>query len=271
MTDAQPVGPRLVGVIHLPPLPSSPRSELSLDSIEALCADDARALAQAGFDAIIVENFGDAPFFATRVPEMTVAAMTRLARRVVSEAPDCRVGVNVLRNDAHAAIAVALASGASFVRINVHVRARVTDQGIIEGEAATTLRTRRAWGAEHVDIWADVGVKHSSPLGAQDLESEAAEAAERGLADALLITGTGTGHEASPADAERVRAGASGARLLVASGVRLENVASWARAVDGIVVGSALRRDGRAGGPIDPSRAAALADAYRRASGVASG
>lgn len=72
--------PRLVGVVHLPALPGSPRAASSVAEIAKSAAADARALAAAGYDAIIVENFGDAPFFATKVPAVTVSAMTACAR-----------------------------------------------------------------------------------------------------------------------------------------------------------------------------------------------
>ncbi|HSO31579.1 MAG TPA: BtpA/SgcQ family protein, partial [Labilithrix sp.] len=154
----------LVGVIHLPALPGSPRAALGAAECARSAADDARALAAAGYDAIIVENFGDTPFFAARVPAVTVAAVTACAVAVRAAAPAVALGINILRNDAESALSVAVCTGASFVRINVHTGARVTDQGLVQGEAATTLRLRRALGAEGVAIWADVDVKHSAPL-----------------------------------------------------------------------------------------------------------
>src|SRR4051812_46125055 len=118
----------LVGVIHLPALPGSPRSELTADACARSAAADARVLADAGYDAIIVENFGDTPFFATKVPPVTVAAMTACAVAVRAAAPAIALGINVLRNDAESALSIALCTEASFVRINVHTGARVTDQ-----------------------------------------------------------------------------------------------------------------------------------------------
>ena len=82
----------LVGVIHLPALPGSPRSAKSAEVCAREAADDARVLAEAGYDAIIVENFGDAPFFATKVPAVTVAAMTACAVAVRAAAPATPLG-----------------------------------------------------------------------------------------------------------------------------------------------------------------------------------
>jgi len=255
----------LVGVIHLPALPGSPRSELGAAECSASAAADARVLAEAGYDAIIVENFGDTPFFATRVPAITVAAMTACAVAVRAAAPAVALGINVLRNDAESALAVAVCTGAAFVRINVHTGARVTDQGLVQGEAATTLRLRRALGAENVAVWADVNVKHSAPLGgARPLVQEVEDLTKRGMADVVLVTGEGTG---KGVDLEKLAAvkRASGKPVLVASGATLATLGALAASANGVVVGSALRQGGIPGGAIDARLAKEFAAAFRAA------
>jgi membrane complex biogenesis BtpA family protein len=253
--------PSLLGVIHLPPLPGSPRHAEPLGAIAEAAARDARALADAGFDGVVVENFGDAPFEPGAVPPITIAALTRCALGTRAAAPGLALGINVLRNDALAALAVAVAADAQFIRVNVHIGARVTDQGIVEGRAHETLRVRRALGAEHVQIFCDVDVKHSAPLGARPLAEEAHDLVERAAADAVLVTGTGTGRSADRAQIEEAAA-ATRAPVLVASGVTEATLDDVARA-HGVIVGSCLRADGRAGGPVDPARAAAFARAFR--------
>lgn len=263
---------RLVGVIHLPPLPGSPRSTLSCADVARSAAKDARALADAGYDLAMIENFGDAPFFPDRVPPVTVAAMTACALAAREASPGIAVGINVLRNDAQAALAVASAVGAACIRVNVHAGARVTDQGIVEGRAADTLRDRRALGAETVAIWADVDVKHSAALAPRDAGQEAEDLVKRAFADAVLVTGAGTGKGVDPDHLRRVRAAIGGGKegeaaplVLVASGTTVESLPSLASLCDGVIVGSALRADGRAGGPVDARRAEAFATAFRRA------
>ncbi len=255
-------GPRLVGVIHLPPLPGSPRAAATVAEVTRSARADAAALVGAGFDGIIVENFGDAPFFATRVPDVTIAAMTACVLAVREAAPDIAVGVNVLRNDAGAALAIAHVTGAAFVRVNVHTGARLTDQGLIEGEAATTLRRRRELGAR-VSIWADVDVKHSSPLAPGSLEQEVEDTALRGLADAILVTGDGTGKGTPLEKIARVRRAAGERPVYVASGATRETMRELALACHGIIVGTALRAGGIPGGPIDVEAARAFAEAHR--------
>lgn len=256
---------RLVGVIHLQPLPGSPRSSATCAEVAAAAARDAAVLVRAGYNLVIVENFGDAPFFAGRVPAMVVSAMTACAVAVREASPGVPIGINVLRNDADAALAVAVATGAACIRINVHTGARVTDQGLIEGRAAETLRTRRALGAEGVAVWADVDVKHSAPLAPRDVGREAEDLVKRGLAEAVLVTGEGTGRGVDVAKLRHVREAVPYAEVLVASGVTVESVGKLTGLCDGVIVGSALRAGGVAGGRIDPDRAQAFADAFRRA------
>ena len=140
------VDPPLWGMLHLAPLPGSPA--YSGNPREALdtALRDAEHLVAAGFRALVVENYGDLPFFPERVPAITVAAMSRVLGRVRAEWPELRLAVNCLRNDAQSAMAMAVANQADAVRINVHTGAALTDQGVLTGNAAQTLRSRRDWG-----------------------------------------------------------------------------------------------------------------------------
>ncbi len=254
---------KTIGVVHLPPLPGSPRAGRgAMRAAVERAAADAKALTQAGFDAIIVENFGDAPFFKDAVPPITIAAMTACVLAAREEAPHVPIGVNVLRNDAHAALAIAAATGASFVRINVLSGARLTDQGIIEGRAAEVMR-ERARLAPGVRVFADVDVKHSAPLAPRELEDEVAEVAERALADAILVTGRATGSPADTDDLERVRR-ATRLPVFVASGVTEKTARALLSQCDGVIVGTAIKRARRAGAPVDPALAKRFARALRR-------
>lgn len=257
---------RLVGVVHLPPLPGSPAA-WPMDRILAQVDADLRALTAAGIEEVIVENFGDAPFFAERVPAVTVAAMTACMLTARAAAPLSALGVNVLRNDAEAALSIAATTGAQFIRVNVHTGARVTDQGLVQGRAAETLRLRKALDAPHVAIWADVDVKHSAPLGVRPLEDEAHDLASRGMVDALLVTGAGTGKSTDSEKVRRVKSTTS-LPVLVASGATVETLPQCLAVADGIIVGSDLRSGGKAGGPVDAERAKRFGDAFRKIAGA---
>ena len=251
----------LIGVVHLRPLPGSPRWGGRLREVIQLAVADAVAYERGGAHAVFIENFGDVPFTKASVAPETVAAMTA-AGCAVCAAVKLPVGFNVLRNDACAALALCAACDGNFIRVNVHTGAMLTDQGLIEGDAYHTLRYRDRIrpGAE---IFADVHVKHAVPLGNWSIEDSAHDTVERGLADALIISGVGTGQAADLADVERVRQACPKAKLLLGSGVTLANVRDYLRHADGVIVGSSLNRAGKLANPVDARRVAALVKAMR--------
>jgi len=251
----------LIGVVHLKPLPGSPRFAGNLRAILDFAVADARAYERGGANAVFIENFGDVPFTKANVAPETIAAMTA-AGCAVRAAVTLPIGFNVLRNDAQAALALCAACGGRFIRVNVHTGAMLTDQGLIEGDAYHTLRYRErlAPGAE---IFADVHVKHAVPLGDWTIEDSAHDTVERGLADALIVSGVGTGRAAEIADVERVRRACPKTKLLLGSGVNAANVKNYLRFADGVIVGSSLKRDGKLANPVDPKRVAALFRAMR--------
>lgn len=268
--------PRLVGVVHLPPLPGAPGFPRgAADGQLSLIADrvrlDVATLARAGFDAVVLENFGDAPFVPDRVDPITVAAMTRCAL-AARELPELPLVINVLRNDALAALAIAIATGARWIRVNVHVGAAVTDQGLIQGRAHETLRARRAWGGDEpgappVGVWADVDVKHAAPLAPRPIADVAHDAATRGNVEALIVTGAATGAAADPTKVAEVARAVEhdGVPILIGSGATPERLSALRDAgAHGVIVGSWLRANGRAGGSIDFDRCATFAAAFRR-------
>ncbi|MGD8320466.1 MAG: BtpA/SgcQ family protein [Gemmatimonadota bacterium] len=263
ITHIWPTGCPLVGMVHLLPLPGSPRWGGSMARVEERALADARTLAGGGMDGVLVENFLDAPFFKDAVPPETVAAMGRIVSAVVREV-GVPVGVNVLRNDAAASLGVAAAAGAAFIRVNVHTGSAWTDQGILEGRAADTLRKRAALGRRDVALLADVLVKHATHPPGLSAGAAAADTWHRGLADAVVVTGTATGRTADLDRVDAVRAGAPEASVLVGSGVTPASVRDVLAAADGAIVGTALCSDGRAGAGVDPARVAALLRAAGR-------
>lgn len=242
----------LIGVVHLLPLPGGPSPSPGMDAVLDRARHDAAALAEGGVDGIIVENLGDAPFTRDAVEPFTVAAMTRAITTVQAAAPGVPLGVNVLRNDARSAIGIAAATGAAFVRINVHVGVMVTDQGLIEGDARSSLLDRQRL-APDLGLVVDVHVKHAVPLGGMPLEVAARDAWHRGRADVLVVSGTGTGQPADPDELRRLRDAVPRARLWLGSGVTPANAASY-RAADGAIVGTWLHADADLGAPVDADR-----------------
>jgi membrane complex biogenesis BtpA family protein len=246
----------VIGMLHLLPLPGSPRYGGSIKAIRDAALRDAEALASGGVNGLMLENFGDLPFFPGRVPVPVVAHLSSLAAEV-RRTFDLPLGITVLRNDGCAALAVAHAAGAQFIRVNVLCGARVADQGIIHGIAHDLLRARAVLRAD-VKIFADVDVKHSAALSPRPLADEVFDTLHRGLADALIVSGSGTGRPTDPSHARQVKQAAGSAPMFIGSGVTADTAAQYLPHCDGFIIGSAFKRDGRVEEPVDAARVAAI-------------
>jgi len=246
----------LIGVVHLGPLPGSPRWQGDLQKLIKSALADARAYEQGGANAVFVENFGDVPFTKGRVGPETIAAMAA-AGCAIRQAIRLQLGFNVLRNDACAALALCAACGGEFIRINVHTGAMLTDQGLIEGNAHDTLRYRTRISPS-ARIFADVHVKHAVPMGDWSIEASARDTLERGLADALIVSGSGTGLAADVRDVQRIRQACPDAKIFVGSGATVDNVREFLPAADGFIIGTSLKVGGKVANAVDLKRVRAL-------------
>jgi hypothetical protein len=253
----------LIGMVHLGPLLEG-TSGPTLDAVEGRAVMDALILARAGFDALIVENYGDAPFLPGAVEPHTVASMSRIIRSIqmaleesgVSN-PLPSIGVNVLRNDAMSALGIAAATGTAFIRVNVHSGAMLTDQGLIEGNAHQSVRYRDRI-TPNCAIFADVHVKHASPLVVRPIEEEAREVWERGKADAVIVSGIGTGAPTDPDDLHRVASALPDCPIVVGSGVCPENLEQMVPHARALIVGTWIKEGGLVENPVDPGRCGEL-------------
>jgi len=254
----------LFGMVHLRALPGAPLFGGSMAEVIDAALADARALAGGGADGLVFENFGDRPFAKGRVEAETVAAMARVITEVVAEVR-MPFGVNVLRNDAASAIAIAAATGASFIRVNIHTGAMLTDQGIIEGDAANTMR-RRAALAPHLLVFADHLVKHAVPLAPVDARQSVRDLRLRGLADAIVVDGVETGIAVDPERLRTVREALPQAPLIIGSGLTPENADAYGDA-DAAIAGTSLKAGADVGAPVEAGRVGRLAEAFKRRGG----
>ena len=252
----------IIGVVHLLPLPTSPRWGGSLKAIIDRAEQEATALAAGGVDGIMVENFFDAPFPKDHVDPAVVSAMTVVTQRLMHMVT-LPIGINVLRNDAQSAFAIASCVQAQFIRVNVWTGIMATDQGMIEGRAHEMLRYRRELGCD-VKVFADVLVKHARPLGSPNLTTAVQDTIERGLADAVILSGWATGSPPSLEDLELASAAAHGTPVLIGSGADWENISKLMTAADGVIVSSSLKRQGKREQAIDPIRVSRFVEATRR-------
>lgn len=251
----------IIGVVHLLPLPTSPRWGGSLKAVIDRAEQEVTALASGGVDGVIIENFFDAPFTKNQVDPVVVSAMTLIVQRLMNLV-SLPMGINVLRNDAQSAIAIATCVQAQFIRVNVLTGVMATDQGLIEGQAHQLLRYRRELGSD-VKIFADVLVKHARPLGTPNLTTAVQETINRGLADSVILSGWATGSPPTLEDLELASAAANGTPVFIGSGASWENISTLMQAADGVIVSSSLKRRGRIEQPIDPTRVSQFVEAAR--------
>lgn len=252
----------VIGVVHLLPLPTSPRWGGSLHAVIERAEQEATALAAGGVSGIIIENFFDAPFAKDRVDPAVVSAMSLIVERLKGLVT-VPLGVNVLRNDARSALAIATCTGAEFIRVNVLTGVMATDQGLIEGNAHEILRYRQELGSE-VKILADVLVKHARPLGTPNLTVAVKDTIERGLADAVILSGWATGSPPSQEDLELAKTAAGQTPVFIGSGADLDNITTLIQSADGVIVSSSLKRNSEIQNPIDPVRVGQFMEAVQQ-------
>ena len=191
----------MIGVIHLPPLPGFAGSP-GTDRLVQRALADAQVLAEAGADGVLVENEYDRPHEVASSAR-TVAVVTRIVTEVVRTVTRVPIGVELLLNDPCASIAVARASGASFIRTDYFVdrMSRPEHGGAMAIDPVGLLRYRESLGADHVLILADVQVKYAVMLEPRPVGASARDAHVHG-ADAVVVTGSRTGSEPTGADLE---------------------------------------------------------------------
>lgn len=254
----------VIGVLHLRAMPGDPKnSGESFDEVLDAARRDADAYIAGGVGALVIENFGSAPFnkgtAGHRIPAHHAATITVLAAELVSR--EICVGINCLRNDAYTALGIAAATGAHFIRVNVHTGASITDQGLIEGEAAQTLRYRQALRT-HVQIAADVLVKHAQPLAPLSATQATEETLNRGMADAVIVSGVGTGKPVDMAQLREVRKAAGERPVWIGSGMNPVLAQEMRSLVNASIVGSWVKQDGVLAAPVDADRVRRIVDAF---------
>ncbi|HRI64163.1 MAG TPA: BtpA/SgcQ family protein [Polyangium sp.] len=257
----------IIGMVHCWPLPGAPGySGYGLDTIIEHAIQDARALTEGGVDGLIVENMWDIPFRAgPHIAPESIAAHAVVARAVRNAVP-LPLGINLVHNGGVALLGIALAAGASFIRVCMFTGAGVWEAGSWdEGCAADLMRRRKELGAEHIKIIADVDKKHSVRFPGIDLATHIEWTRFSG-ADALIVSGKMTG---DAPDIEKIRAAKTMAQdcpVLIGSGATEENAGAFLSVADGIIVGSSIKENGRIEEPVDIERVRRFVKAARAGS-----
>jgi hypothetical protein len=224
---------------------------MSVKEIARRGVEEAKIMADNGINGLIIENFRDMMFKKRAGPE-TIATMTYAANEIANNVR-IPIGLCVLQSDPIAAIAICKAVGGKFVRAPYYTETYIVDAGMMESIAADTLRFRNTINAQDVQIFADVHIKHGYPLEQRPIEESAEDAYERGLADAIIVTGRKTGGKTDPQDVVRVRKYLPKVPLFVGSGVGVGNIREYfPEFADGIIVGTSLKKSGKTEEPVDP-------------------
>jgi len=268
LADLFPAPKPVIGMVHLWPLPGAPGyTGYGMQVIVEHALRDAEALVQGGVDGLVVENMWDLPYYVGNdVKPEAMTAQAVAAAEVVNSFP-VPVGINVIHNGGVVCLAIAVASGARFIRVCILTGARVWDTGEFDhGCAAELMRKRKELAADGIHIFADVDKKHSVPFPGIDLQTHIQWTEFYG-ADALIVSGKFTGN--AP-DVEKVREAKRLATrpVLIGSGCSAENAAAFLQYADGIIVGTSLKRDGVMENAVDAARVSALMEKVRAVRGA---
>jgi len=242
----------IIGVVHLLPLPGSPKYAGDFGAIFDGALDEVQILSKGGVSGIIIENFNDNPFSINEITKeqlSLMASLMTLARKEVN----IPLGVNVHFNDWKSEIALAFSCKAQFVRIEVFVDTVMTASGIVEPCCAEACRYRKLLDASgSINIWADIHPKYSRNLLPTTLE-ESAKMAKNALADSIIVTGETTGAETPLRDIQEVK-NVVDLPVIVGSGVNAENVNQTLAIADGAIVGSAFKTDDNVNNKVSPEK-----------------
>lgn len=245
----------LIGMIHCPPFPGSPRYRgETMDVIYDACMRDAERLIEGGLHGLIVENHGDVPFSKPDDIGPETPAFLSVVTDRIKRAFDVPMGINVLANAPLPALAAAVAGGAEFIRVNQWANAYVANEGFMEGRAAEAMRYRSALRAERVRVFTDAHVKHGSHAIVAD---RSIPELTRDLAffdsDGIIATGQRTGNSATIEEIDEI-GNATHLPLLVGSGVTEDNIVQILARTNGVIVASSLKEGGVWWNPVDPAR-----------------
>jgi uncharacterized protein len=251
----------VIAMVHLQALPGRPRHDRSAGMSPVIDAvrRDLRALQAAGVDGLLFCNEADLPYQLGVGPE-AVAAMAAVIGAVRAEITR-PFGVNLVW-DPVASLAVARATGASFVR-EVFTGGYESDLGVMRPDFGAIGAYRSAIGAQQVAAFANITPEFASSLGGRTVAQRARSAVYLGV-DALLISGAITGEPTDLAQLRAAKAAVGDFPVLANTGVTTATVGDVLAVADGAIVGTALKVDGVTWNPVDPDRAAQFMAAARQ-------
>ncbi len=254
----------IIGMVHFPPLPGSPLYDDSkgMEYVIERVKNDLRALQKGGVDAVMFCNENDRPY-TLNADFSTVAAMARVIGELMDE---IRVpfGVDVLW-DPKAALAIAKATGASFIR-EVVTGVYASDMGLWNTDVGDLYRYRKLLDAANIRVFFNISAEFASRLDGRSLEEIAKSVVFSSLADVVLVSGPMTGQAPRVDHIRRVKENVD-VPVFANTGVKLENVRDVLEVADGAIVGTSFKVDGITWNPVDEGRVRRFMEEVRRIRG----
>ncbi|KAI1293723.1 hypothetical protein HDE_06629 [Halotydeus destructor] len=244
--------PAVIAMVHARALPGTPNSTHSVQELVDIACSEAQVYKDFEVDGILVENMHDVPYVLNSKPEVT-AVMTRICLEVKKILPEKPVGVQVLACQNKEALAVAMAAGLQFVRVENFVFGHLADEGFVQACAGDLMRYRRHIGCENVHVWTDIKKKHSSHSITADLTlKDFGDGAKNFLSDGLIVTGPST---AQPVDVNDIQLAkqVTDIPIILGSGVTVDNLTQYSD-VEAVIVGSHFKEDGHWSRELDMTR-----------------
>ena len=263
MKDLFNVNKPVIAMAHIPALPGTPRYDpkMGMEGMIEKVRKDVKILLDGGVDAVMFCNEDDRPY-TFKADFEAVAAITRVATEL--RPTDRPFGVDFLW-DARAPLAVAKATGASFIR-EVVTGVYESDMGLWAPDAAELFRYRKNIDAENVKIFANITPEFASPLGSRSVGQRARSAVVSTLPDVILISGSMAGAEPDLSTLREAKeAIENDTPVFLNTGAKASNITKFLQVADGVIVGSSLKVDGYTWNPVEPARVKTFMEAVREA------
>ena len=231
----------LVGMIHVPALPGTPKNYLTKKEIINKCVKEAKILKKHEFNTVMIENMHDIPYTKNihpRVPKI----MAKIGKEIKKLGLYC--GIQILAAGNKQALKAAKKANLDFIRAEGFVYAHIADEGYIESCAGELLRYRKKINAEEILIFTDIKKKHCSHSITKDTSiEETAHTAEFFLSDGIIVTGVSTGTQANIEEVKRVKK-TTKLPVLIGSGITSKNLKAYFNHTDLFIVGSYIKEKG---------------------------
>ena len=248
---------KIIGMIHLMPLPGSPKYQGDIQEIIDVAMADAEALVVGGINCFIIENFNDDPY-AEKIDDFSFALMVTICQEIKRKY-NCILGVNIQFNDYEKELALAYVTDAKFIRVEVFIDTRIGIEGTIVPKCREISEIKRKYNIDTL-IFADIDVKHTTALVKEDIVELAYRAKEAG-ADAIILTGNKTGENPRKEEITRVRQALGNEfPLIIGSGFNSKNARQYLEYVDAAIVGSSIKINRNVKNAIDKNLVCELVD-----------